>query len=1243
MPKSQAQDQKDQKSSKNSSNSTQAKPLKYNHRTVEKKWQKKWREENLYRTSESKDKPKYYVLDMFPYPSGAGLHVGHPKGYIATDIFARMKTMQGYNVLHPMGWDAFGLPAENFALKNKVHPRVSNDKNIKTFKKQLGKLGFSYDWEREISTTDPEFYKWTQWIFLQLFKKGLAYVSHEPINWCPSCQTGLANEDLEGGKCERCGSDIERRPMQQWVLKITDYAERMLQDLDKLPEWEESIKEMQKNWIGKSEGAQIKFQILNSKFKNPPPSMATAKQGNFKDSNKKITRDQHSDYIEVFTTRPDTLWGATYMVVAPEHEMLENWKDQIENWQEVAEYIEKAKNKSDLERQESKEKTGIKLEGVTAINPVNQEELPIFVADYVLAGYGTGAIMAVPAHDERDWEFAQKFDLPIRQVVAPLFEASKEGKEDEQHTVREDKETVDRRVVYGLVKDPNTGKYLMIDWKVYDQTKTWVIGGVEEGESLEEAARREIEEETGYYDLEFKGQLGGEIHKKFFAKHKDENRYGRSRCVYFELKSPQQKKLNSKEQAKHLPGWYSEKEVSKLLTFNHQRHFWKLLQNQESECFAGEGVSVNSGILNDLKTPEAKEKVIQWLEEQGLGKRAINYKIKDWVFSRQRYWGEPIPMVWCKNCALEAGNEKDEKLEVGRGESEVGSERSKRDGRRVKVLMIHGFEAWGGANWFPSLKKKLEGLGCEVFNPDLPNSKHPKVEEWQAALNPYLEKLDENSVIIGHSLGSKTALDLLSRTDKKINQVFLVASAIGNPRRDWNKMKQNPVWRGSDLEALQNFWQQPIDWKSANKSITGKTYIIFSQDDPHIDPEHYKVAELENVTIEKWQNHGHFSVLKDEKLEAYILEQIKTEAKPVPVPVPEEQLPVKLPEVKHYEPTGTGESPLAGIENWVNTKCPVCGGDAKRETNTMPQWAGSSWYYLRFIDPHNKQALVDKQKEKYWSPVDFYVGGAEHATRHLIYARFWHKFLYDIGAVNYPEPFTRLQHVGLILAEDGRKMSKRWGNVINPDDIVEEFGADAMRVYEMFMGPFSQPCAWSTNGLIGSRKFLEKVVKVSNEVFKNSEAKTGPEMERLLHQTIKKVGEDIEHFKLNTAISQMMILVNKISEDGISKSDFEKLVQILAPFGPHLAEELWERLGRADSIFKQTWPKFDAGKLIEESFELVVQINGKLRARLTVPQDITQEEAQELAQKEERVQKFIEGKQIRKVIFVPGKLLNLVI
>jgi len=794
----------------------------FDHAEIEPKWQKKWEEDGLYSVQEDTSKDKCYVLDMFPYPSGAGLHVGHPKGYIATDVYSRYKTMRGYNVLHPMGWDAFGLPAENYALKNKVHPEQSVTENIARFKEQLHKIGFNYDWSREINTTDPSYYKWTQWIFVKLFEKGLAYESHEPINWCPSCLTGLANEDLDGNACERCGSTVEKKPIRQWVLKITDYADRMLEDLEDLP-WENSVKEAQRNWIGRSEGAELEFRVKNQELG-----------------------------IKVFTTRPDTLFGATYVVLAPEHslvaQLLENQESRITNQDEVRQYIADTQARTEIERTaEGKDKTGVRLEGVTAINPANQEELPVFIADYVLANYGTGAIMAVPAHDERDYAFATKFNLPICEVIA-----------------------------------------------------------------------------------------GGDVDK---------------------------------------------------------------------EAYVGGGELVNSGEFSGMSVDEASLAITK----HAGGELVVRYRLQDWVFSRQRYWGEPIPIIHCEKCG--------------------------------------------------------------------------------------------------------------------------------------------------------------------------------------------------------------------------------------PVAVPESDLPVTLPDVESYEPTGTGESPLANIDEWVNTTCPKCGGPAKRETNTMPQWAGSSWYYLRYIDPCNDTELVAKDKEAYWSPVDVYVGGMEHAARHLIYARFWHKFLYDLGTVSEKEPFQKLYTVGLIMAEDGRKMSKRWGNVINPDDMVERMGADALRVYEMFMGPFGQSIAWSTDHMVGARRFLERVYGVQEKV-----AEDGETNELLLHQSVQKVGHDIESFDFNTAISQLMILVNDMEKrTSVAQREYEVLIQILAPFAPHLSEELWEQLGHTSSVHREPWPTYDESVLAAAQVTIAVQVNGKTRGTFSAAPTSDEATLVAEARKIGSVAAHLDGKDVKREVVVPGRLVNFVV
>lgn len=950
---------------------------KYDHKTIEFKWQEKWKESGIYKDY-SKEK-KFYALDMFPYPSGAGLHVGHPKGYIATDVYSRFMMLQGYSVIHPMGWDAFGLPAENYAIANKIHPKIAVEKNIATFKGQLLKFGFTYDWDREINTTDPEYYKWTQWVFLKMFERGLAYESYEPINWCPKCKTGLAMEDLEGGLCERCGTEVEQKKMRQWVLKMTEYADRLLYDLDKEDlNWEESILEQQKNWIGRSEGAEFQLIIKNYQLS-----------------------------INVYTTRLDTVFGMTYVVVAPEHEIIEKLKDKIENYKEVEEYIIKAQNKTELERTElQKEKTGVELKGIKAINPFNNEEVPIFAADYVLGHYGTGAVMAVPAHDERDYEFAKKNNLEIRQSIAPLFKGT--GADAPVESEKRDL----RSSVYVIIKHWEKDEYVCLDWEKFGW-KSFVIGGIEEEEKSEDAAVREMEEETGFKNVKKIIKIGGETHNNYNARHKKVgNRYVKGVCYFIELKDGEQSETSEEHTQNHKFLWVKKEDVKNFLNLGGHSWYWEYYL-KGGFASTEDGVAVDSGEFTDIISEQAREEMTKWLEKNNLGKKKVNYKMRDWVFSRQRYWGEPIPVVHCEKCG-----------------------------------------------------------------------------------------------------------------------------AVG---------------------------------------------------------------------------------------------------------VPENELPVRLPEVESYEPSGTGEGPLANISEWVNTTCPECGGPAKRETNTMPQWAGSSWYYLRYIDPKNSEALVGKEKEKEWMPVDLYVGGAEHATRHLLYARFWHKFLFDLGAVSTNEPFKRLVHVGLINAEDGRKMSKRWNNVINPDEIIEKYGADSIRLYEMFMGPFTQNIAWSTEGVRGVRRFLEKVYKLIFKQFPISNYQN-PKLTSLLHKTIKKVTEDIENFRFNTAISSMMILVNEMEkEENLLATDRELLITILSPFAPHFAEELWSKLGHTDSIFKEKWPKYDESLIKDETVNLVVQVNSKVRDTISAAADISEAEAKKTALNSEKVKKWTEGKEVVKVIFVKGKLVNIVV
>ena len=795
----------------------------YNHRAIEQKWQKIWDDEKAFAATNDYTKPKYYALVEFPYPSGQGLHVGHPRPYTALDIVARKRRMQGYNVLYPMGWDAFGLPTENYAIKNKIHPKIVTANNVKRFKEQLHSLGYSFDWDREINTTDPEYYKWTQWIFLKLFKAGLAYKSEMPINWCTSCKVGLANEEVVNGVCERCGAPVVRKVKSQWMLKITEYADKLLEGLDHV-DYIERVKVSQKNWIGKSQGAEVDFAISGK-----------------------------DDYLTVYTTRPDTLFGATYMVVSPEHPMIEKYRADIQNIDAIHAYQEQAARKSDFERSElAKDKTGVVIEGLKAVNPVNGKEIPIWVSDYVLMSYGTGAIMAVPAHDTRDWEFAKKFDLPIIEVVAG-------------------------------------------------------------GENVQEEAFTDV----------------------------------------------------------------------------------------------ATGKLVNSDFLNGLEVADAKKKIIEFLEEKKIGRGKTNFKLRDWVFSRQRYWGEPIPIVHCDKCGY--------------------------------------------------------------------------------------------------------------------------------------------------------------------------------------------------------------------------------------VPLPESELPLELPDVDSYMPTDNGESPLAAMKDWVNTTCPCCGGPAQRETDTMPQWAGSSWYFLRYTDPKNTEALASPEALKYWLPVDWYNGGMEHTTLHLLYSRFWHRFLYDQGVVPTPEPYQKRTSHGMILGENGEKMSKSRGNVVNPDDIVMEYGADTLRTYEMFIGAFDLSASWSENGVKGCRRFLERVWKLQDVLTEGDAYRSNYETK--MHQTIKKVSGDFENLKYNTAIAALMALLNDFAKDGINKAEYKTFLTLLNPVAPHITEEIWQACGFEGYLYQQEWPEYEEAKTVENTIEIPVQINGKTKAVVKLPLDVEKETA--IAAGKEAIADKLTGT-IVKEIYVPKKIINIV-
>ena len=1001
---------------------------KYDHLRIERKWQKYWRDKNIYRTGD-KGKKKFYVLDMFPYPSGSGLHVGHVEGYVASDIISRYKRMSGFNVLHPMGWDAFGLPAENYAIKNKIHPAIAVKKNIQNFKKQLDILGFDYDWSREINTTDEKYYKWTQWMFLQMLKKGLAYESHQPLILCPSCKTGLAQEDLEGDRCERCQSPVERKRLRQWVLKITDYADRLLADLDAL-DWPEKIKLIQKNWIGRSEGAEIEFGITNYELR-----------------------------IKVFTTRADTLFGVTYLVLAPEHPvvalLLANHESRITNHEEIKRYIEEAGRKTDLNRQaEQKEKTGVELKGVKAINPANGKEIPVWISDYVLVGYGTGAVMAVPAHDQRDFEFAKKYKLPIHNVIQSInnahsgrdsiskviilhgrqqFEKKDRPPMNIRHWLgwlRNELEEMNIKTINPLIERDWEATYA--DWKnEFDKIqidKNTILVGTSAGGAFlvrwlgetKQIVKKLILVAPSYRSSDNKDANKKEFYN--FTIDKEIKERVKNVIIYI-----------SNDTKEHIEdaNLYAQELSAELIKMADRGHFTEtsnLINKQfpellkaildNEDVFIDDGALIDSDQFTGMESERARREIVDWLAGKNQAKKTVNYRLQDWVFSRQRYWGEPIPIIRCERC--------------------------------------------------------------------------------------------------------------------------------GN------------------------------------------------------------------------------------------------------VPVPEKDLPVKLPKVKSYEPTGTGESPLAVINKWVNVKCPQCKGKAKRETNTMPQWAGSCWYYLAYImrGISNFQFPISKYQKafKKWLPVDLYIGGVEHAARHLIYARFWHKVLYDLKLVSGKEPFKKLVSQGLILGPDSRKMSKSLGNVVSPDDVVKEYGADVLRMYEMFIGPLEDEKPWDTKSIVGVKRFLDRVRTLTRRITNHESRTTNKNLERLLHKTIKKVTEDIESFKFNTAISSLMVLLNELEKESqqFNNSTIQQFLLLLVPFAPHLSEELWRELGEKKSIHLEKWPKYDQRLVVEDEFDLVIQVNGKTRDIVKARKGISEEEARKLALESEKVKKFTEGKEPRKVIFVKDKLINLI-
>ncbi len=940
----------------------------YDHTKIEKKWQKEWTKKKLYKTADTvKGKKNFHLLLEFPYPSG-NLHIGHWYAFAVPDILARTLRMQGKNVLFPFGFDAFGLPAENAAIKRGLNPRIWTYQNMAHMKKQIESCGASLDWSREVVTCDPSYYRWTQWMFTQFFKKGLAYQKETPANWCPSCKTVLANEQLVAGKCERCGTEVEQRQMLQWNLGITKYADRLTDDLAAI-DWPEQIKEAQRNWIGRSEGAEIDF---------------------------KLTMGEN---ITVFTTRPDTLFGATYLVLAPEHPLVAQFytSQTCVNRDEVEMYVRQAKKKTDLERQtEQKDKTGVELKGVKAINPATGKEIPVWIADYVLGHYGTGAIMAVPAHDERDFAFAKKFGLPIVNVIEPLS-VDLEG----VSRARLDMPFVERQTIIAFVKHWSEDSYLILDWKQVGW-HSGVTGGVEDGQTPEEAARAEIHEETGYRNLKLL-RVCGKGHEKFFHVPKNVNRLTHYQCFLFQLENDERDVISDDEAQKHSMRWVPAHLIEHTLTAAAQRFEWRMLQCEGAYC--GDGVLHNSGVFSGLNTEEAGKKMTM-----AFGRPKKTYRLRDWGVSRQRYWGVPIPIIHCEKCGA--------------------------------------------------------------------------------------------------------------------------------------------------------------------------------------------------------------------------------------VPVPDKDLPVKLPEVKDYLPTGDGKSPLAKVEKWVSVKCPQCKGKAKRETDTLDTFVDSSWYFLRYADPKNKTKFADPKKLSAWMPVDLYSGGAEHTTMHLLYSRFWQKALYDLKLVKDSEPYTRRMNRSLILGPDGQKMSKSKGNVIDPDDVVKRLGVDTVRMYLAFVGPYNEVASypWNPDGVVGVRRFLERVWRAGELVGKKEVAT----LDGILHKTIKKVGDDNAALKFNTAISALMILLNAIEkEKAIGTKQWAIVLRLLAPFAPHVAEELWRAAGNKKSIHLETWPKFDPQKLIDESVVIGIQINGKTRGEVAIAAGTSKEETEKAARA--AIAARLEGKHILRTIVVHNRLVNFVV
>ena len=1190
--------------------------LTYDPQSIEKKWQKRWEEEKTFETpSKTTVKKKYYILPQLPYPSASGLHVGHAEVYTACDIMARYQRMKGKDVMQVIGWDSFGLPAENYAIKTNVHPRRSTEDAIGNFREQIKSLGISVDWDREVGSHNPDYYKWTQWFFLLMYKRGLAYREKQSVNWCDDCKTVLANEQVEEGKCERCGHDVVQKDMEQWFLRITDYADRLLNDLDGL-DWPEETKKRQKDWIGKSEGAELSFAVKGSEEK-----------------------------IDVFTTRPDTLFGATFMVLAPEHSLVETLKEKIENWKEVEKYVKKTAKKSELDRQIEQEKTGVELKGINAINPINGEEVPVWIADYVLASYGSGAIMAVPAHDERDYHFAKKFGLDIRPVYVPDTPKTKEQEQTIASYDNKTQEYFERTPAQvdgswkvwfddffsSLNKDASifefgsgTGRDAnYIDELGFSVTRSDVSQGFVDfnKEQGNDAVLFDLLSDTLAYNsydvllayavfLHFTTEQLEEVLKKVNLMLKDDGK------LLFSVKDKNDKGTASEVSDEKIdaPRFFSYWTKEEIVAITERAGFeieqiekaegtywYQVTARKKADTFNtfSDGVVVSSDFLNGLKKDEAIEKTIAWLEEKEIGRRKTQYKLRDWSVSRQRFWGAPIPML------------------------------SKEVPQPKFVLDLHAWGSDPSSHYHPWLSEQLTEKAIHVAAPLLPNPDAPDYYAWLEAMEKAAEKnLD---VVVARSMSCWTALALAQK--RHLQKLVLVAPV--HPSKEWFA---GDWLQGSGGDIAKKFFRDGnIDFQKVRESVED-VVIYLSTNDPYIPLESAKKFFAEHLPEARqviFEESGHFDAdsgyvqfprLFDEIMKTKLLRRI-----------PEQDLPVLLPDDVDFKPTG--ESPLNYSKDFQEGVEEKYGEGWKREPDTLDTFMCSSWYFFRYLDPKNDEAFASEKQLKQWMPIDFYLGGAEHVNGHLLYSRFFTKVLYDAGYIDFDEPFTVNRHQGLILGEDNRKMSKRWGNVVNPSDVVNAWGADTCRMYEMFMGPLEDTKPWDTNGVKGVRRFLEKVWRLQEKVEKG-----GQQDAALLHKTIKKVTEDIDALKYNTAIAKFMELVNAWGKrDSIDEDEFKAFVLLLAPFAPHMAEELWESFGNKHMLSHEAWPTHDESLIVEESLTIAVQVNGKVRAQVEVAVDANEDEVKDAALAQENVQKWLDGNEPKKVIYVKGKLVSIVV